>query len=106
MVEYSVESALYLKQARKLNDLRWALDASEDVDITVRMFRSDTEINILRQGFITLTTILDATVFDLMRVALRKDFFNQIVLFADKQDKLSVNKFGSAHVTDWRSATS
>ncbi|HVF54534.1 MAG TPA: hypothetical protein VM934_00210 [Pyrinomonadaceae bacterium] len=93
LVDYSVESALYLKQARRLNDLRWALDSIEDVDITVRMFRSDTEINILRQGFITLTTILDATVFDLMKVALRKDFFNQIVLFADKQDKLSINKF-------------
>ena len=92
LVDYSVESALYLKQARRLNDLRWALDSIEDVDITVRMFRSDTEINILRQGFITLTTILDATVFDLMKVALRKDFFNQIVLFADKQDKLPIIK--------------
>lgn len=93
LIDYSVESALYFIQARKVEDLRWALDEIEHIDVIVRMFRSDTEINILRQGFITLTTILDATVFDLVKVALTKDFFNQIVLFVDRQDKLSVNKF-------------
>jgi hypothetical protein len=92
LLDYSVQSALYIIQARRVDDLQWFLDAIEDVDITVRMSRTDTEINILRQGFLTLTTIFDATMFDLVRAALHRDFFSQIALFASKQDKVSVEK--------------
>lgn len=55
------------------------------------MFKSDAEINILRQGFITLTTIFDATTFDLMKIALKRDFFNLIALFG-RQDKVPLDK--------------
>lgn len=91
LADYSVESALYLIQAGKINNLRSVLYSIEDIDLAVRMSRSDTEINVLRQGFITLTTIFDATVFDLIRVALKRDFFNLIALFG-KQDKVSIDK--------------
>lgn len=91
LADYSIEGALYLIPARKINKLREVLYVIEDVEIAVRMSRTDTEINILRQGFITLTTIFDATVFDLMRVALRRDFFNLIASFG-KQDKVSLDK--------------
>jgi hypothetical protein len=91
LVDYSVQSALYLLPAGKINKLREALYEIEDVEIAVRMSRTDTEINVLRQGFITLTTIFDATVFDLMRVALKRDFFTLIASFG-KQDKVSLDK--------------
>lgn len=91
LVDYSVRSALYLIPAGKINKLREALYEIEDLEIAVRMSRADTEINVVRQGFITLTTIFDATIFDLMRVALKRDFFNLIASFG-KQDKVSLDK--------------
>lgn len=91
LVDYSIQSALYLIPMAKINRLREVLYVIEDFEIAVRMSRTDTEINVLRQAFITLTTIFDATVFDLMRVALKRDFFNLISLFG-KQDKISLDK--------------
>ncbi|HEY8559498.1 MAG TPA: hypothetical protein VIL74_03770 [Pyrinomonadaceae bacterium] len=91
LVDYSIDGAFYYISAGKLNHLNNVLYEIEDVEISGRLSRSDTEINPLRQGFITLTTIFDATVFDLMKLALTRDFFNLISLFG-KQDKISLDK--------------
>ncbi|GIK43867.1 MAG: hypothetical protein BroJett011_77000 [Chloroflexota bacterium] len=96
VIDYAIRSAIYLLKMRKLNELRYVTDKTEEIEIALRMSRSETEINILRQAFIILMTIFDATIFDLIRVALRKDFFRLIGVFG-KQSKISLenlNRYG------------
>ena len=64
-----------------------------DIAIILRIASPDAEINVLRQGFITLMTIYDATILDMMRVALKNDFFELISIFG-KSDKVSLEKLG------------
>jgi len=93
MVEYAVQSAIYILASRKLNELNYALKQIGDIAIVLRMSTPDAEINVLRQGFITLMTIYDATIFDMIRVALKSDFFTLISIFG-KSDKVSLEKLG------------
>lgn len=51
-----------------------------------------TSLNLLRQGFLLLTTAFDAAVFDLVRFALRKRFFQLISKFG-KSVSLKVDQF-------------
>jgi hypothetical protein len=60
-----------------------------------RASRPEAEINVQRQGFILLMTAFDAAIFDLVRVALRRDFFGLVAAFG-KQDKLTLLDLGGA----------
>jgi len=93
MVEYAAQGAVYILASRKLNELNYVLKQIGDIDIVLRMDTPDAEINVLRQVFITLMTIYDATIFDMMRVALKSDFFALISVFG-KSDKVSLEKLG------------
>jgi len=75
------------------------LEKSEELDIAIRMIKPEAEINVLRQGFILLMTIFDATMFDLMRVAISKDFFRLISIVA-KQDKVSLESLSKYSTFD------
>ena len=93
MIEDAVQGALYILVSRKFDELDYALEHINNIDIVLRMSAPDVEISVLRQGFITLMTIFDATIFDLMRVALMSDFFGLISTFG-KSDKVSLEKLG------------
>ena len=93
LADFSVESALYLMQSRESSDLQNLTGMIEDLEITIRMSRGDAEIDIYRQSFITLMTIFDATVFDLVKLALKRDFFGLIGFFS-KQDRISLERIG------------
>lgn len=93
MVEYAVQGAVYILASRKLNELNYVQKQISDIAILLRMATPDAEINVLRQGFISLMTIYDATIFDMMRVALKSDFFALISVFG-KSDKVSLEKLG------------
>lgn len=95
--DFAIQSAIYILKSRKYNELAYVCEKSDEIEIAIRMQRPEAEINVLRQGFILLMTIFDATVFDLMRVALRKDFF-RLIGVVGKQDKVpleSLNKYDS-----------
>jgi hypothetical protein len=97
MVDYAVVGAIYLLRSEKLGILQEALDQIDELGITLRMSSPKAEINVLRQAFILLMTVFDATIFDIARIALRKDFFRLISIFG-KQDKISykdLSKYGS-----------
>lgn len=97
VLDFAMESAIYITKSKKHNELAYAYEKSNEIEIAVRMQRPEAEINVLRQGFVLLMTIFDATVFDLMRVALRKDFF-RLIGVVGKQDKVpleSLNKYNS-----------
>jgi hypothetical protein len=106
LADHSIKAAIYSIQEEKVSELYNISHSIKDLDIIVRMFKSEAEINILRQGFITLTTIFDATIFDLIREALKRDFFNLIALFG-KQEKVSLVDKISKHSSfdEFRDAT-
>jgi hypothetical protein len=95
----ALQSALFILKSRKLYALEYVLEKSEEIDMAVRMLRPEDEINVLRQGFILLMTIFDATMFDLMRVAISKDFFRLISVVA-KQDKVSLESLSKYSTFD------
>lgn len=97
VLDFAIQGAVYVLKTQKYNDLAYVYAKSDEIEIAVRMQRPEAEINVLRHGFILLMTIFDATVFDLMRVALRKDFF-RLIGVVGKQDKVpleSLNKHNS-----------
>ena len=97
VIDYAIQSAIYILKSRKLNELEYVCEKSDEIEIALRMLRPEAEINVLRQGFILLMTIFDATIFDLIRVAIRKDFFRLIGVIG-KQDKVtleSLNRYGT-----------
>lgn len=89
VIDFAIQSAVYILKSRKYYELAFVCEKFNEIEIAVRMQRPEAAINVLRQGFILLMTIFDATVFDLMRVALRKDFF-RLIGVVGKKDKISL----------------
>ncbi|MHA1279565.1 MAG: hypothetical protein ACTSQ8_20375 [Candidatus Helarchaeota archaeon] len=86
IIDFAIQSAIYILKYRKLSELEFVSEKFDDIEIALRMQRPEAEINVLRQGFILLMTIFDATVFDIMRVAIQKDFF-KLIGVVGKKDK-------------------
>ncbi len=93
VVDYTVKSALLFILRKKIRDLSYVTNKIEEIEIGARMSNPDTEINILRQSFIVLVTVFDATIFDMVRIALKRNFFKLMSLFP-KQDKISLDSLG------------
>ena len=93
LAESTVQGAVYILASRKYNELNYVKKQIGHIAIILRMASPEAEINVLRQGFIALMTIYDATIFDMMRVALKTDFFKLISVFG-KSDKVSLGKLG------------
>jgi hypothetical protein len=89
VVEYTTKSAILLILRKRTKDLMYVMNKIEEIEISTRMSNPDNDINILRQSFIVLVTNFDATIFDITRVGLKRNFFKLIGLFS-KQDKLSL----------------
>lgn len=92
LVDFVIRSAIFIKASEKANRLAAAIETADEIDANLRIIRKDATVNVFRQGFILLMTIFDATIFDLMRLALRRDFFALIGIIA-KQDRLSFDRF-------------
>lgn len=83
--DLSIRTARWFVAEARESELTSALKQIERLELATRMQRPDTEINIVRQGFILLMTAFDAAVFDLTRVAIAEKFFKLIAAFADKE---------------------
>ena len=92
-IDYAIRSAIYLASYRKFDALAYALDKFTEFELTLRLTEPETEVSILRQGFVLLMTTFDAAIFDLVRVALQIDFFGSIATF-NTGEKLSLDTFG------------
>jgi hypothetical protein len=90
-----VAAALQLSRKEKLDGLQSVLEWFHRLRLIVRASEPDAEINVLRQGFILLMTAFDAAVFDLVRVKLRKNFFDLIGAFG-KNEKVTLQEIGAA----------
>jgi hypothetical protein len=99
VIHDAIDTVMDVKRRAKGGALQHALDQFEELRLIARYATPDAEINLLRRGFILLTTAFDATIFDLMRTKLRKDFFKLIGVFGKtgkQQDKVSLEDFAEA----------
>jgi hypothetical protein len=91
---HAVDHVFHVKMRQRVDDMVYAREQFEEIEVLARMAAPDAEINVLRQGFILLMTAFDAAVFDLVRVALRNNFFKHIGEFG-KPDKVSLEWIGA-----------
>lgn len=94
LVEFAIRSAIYLNAAEKTYRLHEALESADEIDANLRIIRTEATVNVFRQAFILLMTIFDATIFDLMKLALTRNFF-RLIGSITKQDRLPYERFGS-----------
>lgn len=91
---FAIRSAIFLRARAQANSLADAIEIADEIEANLRIMKKEATVNVFRQGFILLMTIFDATIFDLMRLALRRNFFELIGTIA-KQDRLSFDKFAN-----------
>ena len=98
-VNYAIRSAHYLVLEEEWHDLQSVISQLKYIDIMIKMSSKDEQLSIVRQGFILLMTAFDATVFDLARIALNKNFFGLIGFFG-KSDKIPLDTLGNYNSFD------
>lgn len=101
-IRYAVELALSVTHRDKKEDMFRRLKAVqfefEAIRFQSKAVMPDSQINLLRQGFILLMTAFDAAIFDLMRDALDRNFFELIPLMG-KAAKFELKEFN--HFADF-----
>ena len=85
------------RRAGHLSALQLCKNGCDIIALMARGVRSDSEINVLRQSFILLMTAFDAAIFDLVRVALNRRFFQLAKAFGDEEqyNVENIAEFGS-----------
>lgn len=91
MIDYAIKAAIFIEKQNHFIELVNIEEKIDDLKFNIRMLNPNAEVNVLRQGFIILMTIFDATVFDIMKIALKKDFFKLISIFG-KQEKIALKE--------------
>ncbi len=86
----AIVGVIHWIEARKYADLQRSISTIDDMDISSKMFGDKSDINVLRQAFITLMALFDASMFDIVKLAITRDF-TLINLFG-KSEKLSVEE--------------
>lgn len=89
-VEYVFNSAEYLVLDNEYNDLMFILGKLKQIEIMIKMLNKEEQLSIVRQGFILIMTVFDATIFDLIRISLHKNFFKLIGFFG-KNEKIPID---------------
>lgn len=79
------------------SELQRLIESVEHLQFVVDTFHTHNLHNPLRQSFILLVTIYDATVFDLLRLAFQRDFFRLMAAFAqsNKLDLKNLAQYSS-----------
>ncbi len=95
LISTAIEHAKHIQVRRQVDAMVYAREQFADLELLARVARPDAEVNVLRQGFLLLMTAFDAAVFDLVRIAFRKEFFQLIGTFG-KQEKVSLEDIGEA----------
>lgn len=95
LVSAAIDQARHVRVRQDVDALIYAREQFADLELMARVARPDAEINVPRQGFLLLMTAFDAAVFDLVRIAFRKNFFQLIGAFG-MQEKVSLEGIGEA----------
>lgn len=90
-IDYSIESAQYLNLTEEYHNLDYLVNRLKYIDVMLKMSNEKENLSFIRQGFILLMTVFDATVFDLMKILLNDHFFKLIGLFS--KEKISFESF-------------
>jgi hypothetical protein len=94
IIEEAVRVAARIKAESRIAGLEVALEQFDTLKLVARAALPAAEINIMRQGSILLMTAFDAAIFDLFRIALRKNFFDLVGVLG-KNEKVSLERIGS-----------
>jgi hypothetical protein len=95
LVLTAIEHAKNIRVRQQVDAMVYAQEQFANLELLARVARPDAEVNALRQGFLLLMTAFDAAVFDLVRIAFRKKFFQLIGRFG-KQEKVPLEEIGKA----------
>jgi hypothetical protein len=93
--DFVVRGALYITSRREVAELTEAKRQIAELEMVHRLIRPDSELGLFRQGFILLMTMFDAAVFDLVRLALRVNFFGLIAGFS-RQGRFSLEDLANS----------
>ena len=85
MLTATFKYASYIHKSKTAYNLETALVTIDELEVISQSLQPGDMLNIYRQAFIVLLTAFDATIFDLMRVALRQDFFRLIGAIGKKE---------------------
>src|SRR5262245_8541709 len=90
LIDEALRRAAYFKINARIETLQYLLDRFGEVKIVAKADRHDAVTGPLRQAFIILMAAFDAAIFDLVRVALTRRFFDLAQGFSKQEKKLSV----------------
>ena len=76
----------------RVDGLQRILDRSNDIRIIAGAAEPNATMGVFRVGFITMMAAFDAAIFDLVRVALKRRFFELVGVFG--RDKISMEELG------------
>jgi hypothetical protein len=91
LMKYAIAQVPRIKILNRIDSLQYVLDQFSQFELQARSTLPKAEINVLRQGFVLLMTAFDAAIFDLMRIALHRRFFDLIGLFG-KNEKITLHE--------------
>jgi hypothetical protein len=95
LVMIAIEHAKHIQVRRQVDAMVYAREQFAEIDLLAHVAKPHAEVNVLRQGFLLLMAAFDAAVFDLVRIAFRRRFFQLIRIFG-KQEKLSLEEISDA----------
>ncbi|MBL8796665.1 MAG: hypothetical protein JNM56_22375 [Planctomycetia bacterium] len=95
LILLAIQHAKHIQVRRQVDAMVYAQEQFADLELLARVARPDAEVNVFRQGFLLLMTAFDAAVFDIIRIAFRKKFFQLIGAFG-RQEKVPLEMMGEA----------
>jgi hypothetical protein len=95
LLDRAITYAILMNAFRKYKALKSVKGKLAEFQLRAKVTEPDSQINVLRQGFILLMTAFDAAIFDLVRFALQKKFFSLVVSFG-KQESIKYQDLAQA----------
>ena len=93
--DLALDHAEYRLHEQEVSALTFFVSVGKEMQLRAQSASPKSEIHIYRQGLILLVTTFDAAVFDIVRIALRTDFFGLIGKFeTEKSERLSLQQIG------------
>lgn len=92
-VEHVMRVARHRKRYNEVRELQGLWGKVKTLQSAAESHHPSRQANLYRQSFILLLTHFDATVFDLVRMALKKNFFSLAPIFGE-EESVAFEKFG------------
>lgn len=85
LIDKAIDLASITWKTHECKELVLVFNLIEEIAVQINVLNPKAQLNTFRQAFILLMTIFDATVFDLVRTALKKDLFKIVGKFGQNE---------------------